>query len=211
MIAFMPGRALADGRSRGAFPPRTPRAEGEGVITFIRHRARCALRRPGAVGSQVVVNSQDWKSSPVALAPSRPPAATAPSAADRRTACSGDQPAERLTVAGAAADMQVVAFDHVVALLDLGGEQADVGDVVLRAGMMAAGQMDVERLVDGDARFQPIDQFRGVALGVAGGELAAGVAGAGDQPAAERRGSPVQAERRRSPPVRRRAARRGCR
>ena len=37
--------------------------------------------------------------------------------------------------AGTAADEKVVAFDHVVALLHLGGEQADIGDVVLRTGI----------------------------------------------------------------------------
>ena len=107
-----------------------------------------------------------------------------------------DQPADRLTLAGAAADVQVVAFDHLFALLDLGGKQADVGDVMLCAGVMATGEVDVHRPIDGDARIQPIDQFRGVAFCIARRELAAGVAGAGDQPAAQRRGTPIQPKRR---------------
>src|ERR1051326_6426360 len=49
---------------------------------------------------------------------------------------------------------QVIAFDGVVALADRDfcGDQADVADEMLRAGMVAAGEMDVERRVDFHAR-----------------------------------------------------------
>ena len=58
--------------------------------------------------------------------------------------------------------------------------------VMLRAGMMAAGEMDVDRRVERDARLAPARDVLGVALGVGGCELAAGVAGAGDQAGADR-------------------------
>src|ERR1700737_4764565 len=56
-----------------------------------------------------------------------------------------------------AAGKQVIALDRVVALADryLGADQADIADVVLRAGMMATGQMDVERGVDRHPRLAP--------------------------------------------------------
>ena len=52
--------------------------------------------------------------------------------------------------AEAAADDDVVALDRVavVADRDLRADQADVADVVLGAGMMAAGQVDVDRRVE---------------------------------------------------------------
>src|SRR5690348_14331580 len=82
-----------------------------------------------------------------------------------------------------AAGKDVIALDRVV----LGGawhlrrEQTDVADVVLRAGMVAAGEMDVERGVDLDARITPVADRGGMALGVGGREFAALVAGAGDE------------------------------
>ena len=90
----------------------------------------------------------------------------------------------------AAAGEQMIALDGVVLLADrhLGGDQADIADVVLRAGMVAAGEMDVERRVDVDPRLAPVADLGGVALGVGGGELAAGIAGAGDQAGADLRG-----------------------
>src|ERR1700739_2090609 len=63
-----------------------------------------------------------------------------------------------------AACEQMIAFDGVgpVAGRDLGGDEADVADKMLRAGVMAAGQMDVERRVDLDARLAPVADFRRV-------------------------------------------------
>ena len=55
--------------------------------------------------------------------------------------------------------------------------------------------MDVQRTINHDTLVEPLDQFGRVALGVAGGELAAGVAGAGDQPATQRRGAPIEPKR----------------
>ena len=82
----------------------------------------------------------------------------------------------------------MIALDHVALLRTshLAGEQADVADVVLGAGMVAAGQVDVDRLVERDARLAGARDLLGVALGVGGGELAAGIAGAGDEASADR-------------------------
>ena len=60
---------------------------------------------------------------------------------------------------------------------------------------MAAGEMDVDRRVERDARLAPARDLLGVALGVGGGELAAGIAGAGDEAGADRVGLDGQAER----------------
>src|SRR3977135_2775371 len=56
-----------------------------------------------------------------------------------------------------AAGEQVIALDRIVALAGrhFRRDQADIADVVLRAGMVAAGQMDVERLIDIDPWLPP--------------------------------------------------------
>jgi len=41
----------------------------------------------------------------------------------------------------------VITLDLLFTLLHLAGKQADIADVMLRAGMMAAGQMDIHRRV----------------------------------------------------------------
>ena len=46
------------------------------------------------------------------------------------------------------------------------GEQADVADVVLRAGVGTAGEMDVDGRVEGDARLHPVGDRHRRALGV---------------------------------------------
>ena len=104
---------------------------------------------------------------------------------------------KRRVRAEAAADQDVIALDGVAVLggLHLAGEQADIADVVLRAGMMAAGEMDVHRAVELDARLAPARDLLGVALGVGGRELAAGVAGAGDEAGADRARLGGEAER----------------
>src|ERR1700754_5300115 len=65
-----------------------------------------------------------------------------------------------------AAGEQVIALHGVITLADrhFCGDQADIADVVLRAGMVAAGEMDVERRVDRYARLAPVADLRGVAL-----------------------------------------------
>ena len=90
--------------------------------------------------------------------------------------------------AGAAANQHVVALDRVAVVVDrhLAGDQADVADIVLRAGMMAAGEMDVHGRVELDARFAPARDLLGMPLGVGGGEAAADIAGAGDEAGADR-------------------------
>src|SRR4029079_15779403 len=82
-----------------------------------------------------------------------------------------------------AADQHVITLDRIVVLvvLYLARQQADLGDVMLRAGVMAAGQMDVDRDIERNARFAPARDLFGVPLGVRGGELAAGIACAGDE------------------------------
>src|SRR5579863_1167683 len=83
----------------------------------------------------------------------------------------------------AAADQDVIALDRIRILvrLDLAGEEPDLGNEMLRAGVMAAGQMDVDRRIERHARLAPAGDVFGVTLGVGGGELATGIAGAGDE------------------------------
>src|SRR5579863_6447133 len=97
----------------------------------------------------------------------------------------------------AAAHQNVVALDllAVLGLLHFASQQPDVADIVLRAGMMAAGQVDVDRRVELDARLAPARDLLGMTLGVGGGELAADVAGAGDQAGADRVGAGREPER----------------
>src|SRR5262249_3666575 len=68
--------------------------------------------------------------------------------------------------AEAAADQDVIALDSVTFFrsLDLAGEQADVTDVVLCAGVMAAGEMDVDRPVEAHTRLAPGGNRFGVSL-----------------------------------------------
>ncbi len=66
---------------------------------------------------------------------------------------------------------------------------------MLGAGVMAAGQMDVDRRVERHARLAPARNFFGVALGVGGRELAAGIAGAGDEAGADGIGVDGETER----------------
>src|SRR5580700_130115 len=94
-----------------------------------------------------------------------------------------DLAAERRVRPETAADEHVIALDRVAVLADLhlAGEQADLADEVLGAGMVAAGEVDIDRRVDRNARLAPGGDVAGVALGVGGREFAAGVAGAGDE------------------------------
>ena len=82
----------------------------------------------------------------------------------------------------AATGVEVIALDGIA--LIVGGnarrEQADVADIVLRAGMVTAGQVNVERAIDRRTVFAILDDVVGMALGIGSRELAAGIAGAGD-------------------------------
>src|SRR5271163_522429 len=52
---------------------------------------------------------------------------------------------------------QMIALDGVLlANRYLGGDQADIADVMLGAGMVAAGHMDVERGIDLNPRLAPV-------------------------------------------------------
>src|SRR5207344_1505441 len=86
----------------------------------------------------------------------------------------------------AAADVNVVALDSVALLgrWHLAGEQSDVADVVLRAGVMTASEMDVHGPVERDAAFTPAGDLLGIPLGIGGREFAPGIASASDEPGA---------------------------
>src|ERR1700674_547449 len=63
-----------------------------------------------------------------------------------------DLAAERRIGAKSSARQDVIALDRGLALggVDLGGEEADIADMVLSAGVMTAGEMDVQRAVELD-------------------------------------------------------------
>src|SRR5207237_6784785 len=90
----------------------------------------------------------------------------------------------------AAAGEQMIALDGIDVLADihLRGDQPDIADVMLCAGMMATGDVYVERRVDVDARLAPVADLGGMTLGVRCRKPAAGIAGAGDQPGTNLRG-----------------------
>ena len=104
----------------------------------------------------------------------------------RRVLC-GEVPIDLLSDIGIRAKTpsreQVIAFNRVICLAqrNLGGDQADVADVVLGTGMVAACQMNVQRGVNLHARLAPVGNRGGVTLGVGGGKLAAGISSARDQ------------------------------
>ena len=86
----------------------------------------------------------------------------------------------------------MVSLHRLATDLHLGAEQADVAHVVLGAGVRAAGEVDVHRLVERHARVEPAHELDGVALGVGAGELAIGAAGAGDEAALQVRLPPIE-------------------
>src|SRR6478609_122027 len=83
----------------------------------------------------------------------------------------------------AAAHQDVIALYRFLILghFHLAGEQPDLADEMLRAGMVTAGEVDVDRRIERNAGLAPARDFFGVPLGIAGGEFAAGIAGAGDE------------------------------
>ena len=88
-----------------------------------------------------------------------------------------------------AANEDVIAVDRValVVHIDARAEQANVADVMLRAGVMAAGQMDVDRRIHRRRGLAKCRDGVGVALGVGGGETAAEASRAGNEAGAKRR------------------------
>ena len=87
-----------------------------------------------------------------------------------------------------AADMDVIALDRIGVLgrLHLAGDEPDVADIVLRAGVMTAGQVNVHRHVDGHAFLAPLRDRLGVRLGVGGRKPAAAISRTRDQSGADR-------------------------
>lgn len=83
----------------------------------------------------------------------------------------------------------MIAFDGVL-LVDRHPrpDQPDIADVVLRAGMVAAGEMDVEQGLDVLTSVRTSRRSRQRCSLVFDAAAAAGVAGAGDQPGADLRG-----------------------
>src|SRR5260370_5645827 len=93
--------------------------------------------------------------------------------------------------------MNVIALDRVALLggLHLAGEQPDVADVMLRTGVMASGEMNVDRHIERNAVLAPARDVLGMPLGVRGGKLAADIARASNEPGADRGGADRQAQR----------------
>ena len=83
----------------------------------------------------------------------------------------------------AATGDNVIAIDRVTLVIDAHPcrDEPDVADIMLSAGMMAACQMNIDRLIECDARFAPCCDILRMGLGVGGGELAAARTGAGDE------------------------------
>ena len=61
---------------------------------------------------------------------------------------------ERLLVAEAAADKNVIAFECLAGNFHLGAEQPDVANVMLRTGMRTAREMNVQRMIEVKFLFQ---------------------------------------------------------
>jgi hypothetical protein len=91
----------------------------------------------------------------------------------------------------------VIALDGVAVVVDrhLAGEEPDVADVVLGAGMVAAGEVDVHGTVELDACFAPARDLFGMPFGIRRCKAAAHIAGAGDEAGADGAGADRQSER----------------
>src|SRR5580704_9530264 len=97
-------------------------------------------------------------------------------AADRAWHLLGDDVAIKFATecrvrAEAAANIDVIALARIGVLvrLHLARQKPDFGNVMLRARMMAAGQMNIDRRVEGDAGVAPARDVLGVTLGVGSG------------------------------------------
>src|ERR1700678_1349606 len=75
---------------------------------------------------------------------------------------------ERRVRPKAAADQNVIALDRVrlFVRLDFAGQEPDLGNEMLGARVVAAGQVDVDRRVEFNAGFAPARNLLGMALGV---------------------------------------------
>ena len=104
-----------------------------------------------------------------------------------------DLAAEGFVFGEAAADEDVVAFFGFAGDFDARAEEADVADVVLGAGVGAASEVDVDGLIQGEFFLEVISKFAGVFLGIGSGEFTVGVAGAGDEAAADVVLAPIEA------------------
>src|SRR5262252_8854716 len=107
-----------------------------------------------------------------------------------------DLAAERRVGTKTTTDIDVIALDAVFfGNRNLAGEQADIADVMLGAGMMATGEMDIDRAVENDARLAALRNLLGMSLGVGCRKAASDIAGAGDEAGTDRRGRGGKAER----------------
>src|SRR5262249_20131800 len=98
-----------------------------------------------------------------------------------------DVASERRVGTKTTAHENVIAVDGIAVVIDCdaGGDQPDVADIVLRAGMMAASEVDVNRWRDCRPRFAPPGDFLGRLFGVSASKAAAGGAGAGHKTSAD--------------------------
>ena len=90
--------------------------------------------------------------------------------------------------AEAAADMDVIGLGSILFVrgLGFGAKKPDIANVMLRAGIRTTGEMNIQRLVEGDAALAPLRDGFGMPLGVGHRQTATGIAGAGDEPGADR-------------------------
>ena len=97
-----------------------------------------------------------------------------------------DLSGDGLGVVHAATEHDVIAV-HGGAVFDFhaGAHHADVADVMLGAGILAAGEVDVHGLIEDHLAGKVVAEGDGLGLGIRGGELASLAAGAGDEAAGE--------------------------
>lgn len=96
---------------------------------------------------------------------------------------------EALIHVGTAAEADLVALF----VPDLDPEEAEVADVVLGAGVGATGDVEIDRMVEGDVRIDGAGEGDGVGFGVGRGEAAAPISGAGDGSAEDGSGGDIEA------------------
>jgi hypothetical protein len=98
-------------------------------------------------------------------------------------------------LADRSAEAEVVGVGELALVLDLLAFDADVGDPVLAAAIGAAGDVQLELLVElRQALFELVDEPAREALGLSDGQLAELRAGAGDGAAPEGRAFDVEAD-----------------
>src|SRR5471030_1115923 len=88
----------------------------------------------------------------------------------------------------AAADQDMVTLDCVAVggRLHLASEQANFANVMLGTGMMAAGQVNIDRSVELHPRLAPARDLVCMPFGVGRGELASSIAGTSNKASADR-------------------------